>query len=73
MITLRQFANNAGVKIIKSEPGWGGRWSYTTADYPDCVISGFKTVDEARKEWATSTFGEQAAKALFSLLGKPQR
>ena len=71
MRSLRQFANEAGVQVVPCGPGWGGGWGFTTADCPNSTVCGFKTKREARRRWAEETFGEQAAQALFKLLGEP--
>lgn len=67
-MTLRQFADMAGVSVILCGPGWGGRYGYVTVKHPNSTHCGFKTAAEAREAWAINTFGEQAARALFALL-----
>lgn len=68
MKSLNEFADAAGVSIVECGPGWGGRYGYTTKDYPNCTECGYRTKKAAREGWAVQTFGEQAAKALFALL-----
>jgi hypothetical protein len=68
-MNLRSFANEAGVSVVKCGPGWGGPYGYKTLDFPNGMVCGFKTVREARESWAMETFGDQAAKAVFKLLG----
>ena len=68
---LKWFANQSGVEVFICGPGWGGRYGYRTADYPNCAVCGFRTKCDARKAWVTDTFGDMAAFALLELLSSP--
>lgn len=67
-MTLKQFANLCGCKIVSCEKEWGGRYAYTTKDSPNITFCGFKTAAEARSAWMDETFGETAGAIVRKLL-----
>lgn len=67
-MTLKDFAAMAGVTVERCEKDWGGRWSYRTADNPNCRFSGYRTEAALYRAWAEETFGKAAFKALAKLL-----
>jgi len=68
-LSIRQFANAAGCKVIEHYAD-GGRYAYTTKDSANCTFIGFKTATEARLRWMEDTFGVHATKALKKVLRK---
>lgn len=67
-MTLRQFANLCGCKIVSCEKEWGGRYAYTTKDSPNITFCGFKTAAEARSAWLDDTLGGSIAGDLVKKL-----
>ena len=67
-MNLEQFAKEAGVSIVNVEPGWGGRYGYTTKDEPNSTTCGFRSHKTAYQAWLANTFGRAIAKALLKLL-----
>ncbi len=67
-MTLKQFADDAGISVFLCGPGWGGRYGWTSAAFPSCSTCGFKTKREARMNWLAGTFGERAAAAILKLM-----
>jgi hypothetical protein len=67
-MTLKQFADLCGCKIVICGPGWGGRYGYTTDDAPNCTTCGFKTKAEVIDRWMNDTFGGVAGAAVQKLL-----
>lgn len=69
-MNLEQFAEKAGVIIIRCDKEWGGTWGYTTKDNPDSSVNGYRTKKEVLNGWLIHTFGDRCAKAVKSLLEK---
>jgi len=73
-MVLKNFAKSAGVVVkqldAKEAKQWGGAWSYSTEDSPNCRVMVLKTEEACYTSWAKSAFGEKAAKALIRLLRK---
>jgi hypothetical protein len=67
-MTLEEFANLAGIELVECDPEWGGKFAYITKDYPNCMISGFRTKRAAYKAWLQDTYGKYAAVAIVKLL-----
>jgi hypothetical protein len=67
-MTLKEFAENAGVTVFRCDKEWGGTWGYKTPDYPNSSICGYRNEAELHKAWAEDTFGKAAFKALSKLL-----
>lgn len=69
--SMKDFATDAGVTIIRCDKEWGGTYGYKDADHPNSTICGFRTEKAAYLGWANDTFGKHAAAALVKLLGSP--
>lgn len=69
-MTLREFAEIAGVRLTRCDASWGGTWAYKTHDNPNCTNAGYRSEAEALKTWGEETFGKVAFKALRNLLEK---
>lgn len=70
-MNLEQFAEKAGVTLIRCDKDWGGTWGYTTKDHPNSCTCGFRTKNSALKGWLNDTFDKHCSKAILSLLDKP--
>lgn len=68
-MTLEEFAKKAGVILVECKSN-GGKLAYTTVDYPNFSVVGFRTANGAYTNWLESTFGKQTSKAVLSLLTK---
>lgn len=67
-MTLEQFAKKAGVEIIDSPRGFGGKYAYREKDSPNCATCGFKTKNAAYKHWLSGVFGGSTGRAVLALL-----
>ena len=67
-MTLKEFAEMAGVRVERCGKEWGGTWAYKTVDYPNSRVCGFRTEAAVYRAWAECTFGKAASKALTKLL-----
>ena len=67
-MTLEEFAKLAGMEIVVCDKECGGTVGYTTTEYPNCTIAGFRTEKAALKSWLKETFGDRAGKAVIKLL-----
>ena len=68
MTTIKDFAINAGVTVGRCDKEWGGTWSYSCLDSPDCSFCGFRSEQAAYKGWLKDSFGEHTSKAILKLL-----
>ena len=68
-MNLKQFAELAGIEVIKNTSGYGGKYAYTLKDNPHTMMYGFNTKSDAREYWLQDTFGENTASAIKTLLG----
>lgn len=66
--SLEDFAKKCGVSLVKCDPMWGGTYGYTTDDFHNVTINGFRSKREAYQDWLSSSFGERAGKALMEIL-----
>lgn len=67
-MTLSEFAQAAGVRITRCDPGWGGTWAYELIDYPNCKYCGYRSAHACYRAWLSDTFGATTAKAIMDLL-----
>ncbi len=67
-MTLKDFAEAAGVVVFRCDKDWGGTWGYTTIDNPRSSICGYRSEAALYRGWAEETFGKSAFKAIAKLL-----
>jgi len=74
IMTLSEFAKEAGVIIIDCAAGWNNcHIGYRTKDHPNCSIGYFKTENSAYKHWLLDTFGVTTSKAIMKLLKQSEK
>lgn len=66
-MTLKDFAEAAGVTVFRCNKEWGGTWAYKTADRPNSSVCGYRSEAALYRGWAEDTFGKHAFKALAKL------
>lgn len=73
-MTLKEFAEEAGVEIIECDKErWGGEYGYRDKDWINSSVNGFKSKKACYDSWFYSKFGEKTAKALMKLLEKEKK
>jgi hypothetical protein len=67
-MTVKRFADDAGVTFHRCGRDWGGTWGYSSKDHPNSQCNGYDTKAEALDAWGGSTFGDRAWAAVKSLM-----
>jgi hypothetical protein len=68
IMTLEEFAKDAGVEVFECGPGWDGKYGYKEKDWEGCRVNGFRTPLACYKNWLECKVGKQTAKAILKLL-----
>lgn len=70
-MTLEEFAKLAGVTVIDCDEGkWGGAFGYKERG-SNSSVCGCESPDHCYRSWLERSFGEDASKAIISMLKPP--